>query len=162
MITTHPTPSLSQGESSQAYVTDARNDKVLVYLNGAFVPRDEARVSIFDSGFALGDGIWEGLRLARGKLISLEAHLDRLYEGAISIAIDIGMSRTEMAQALHDTLARNAMTDGVHIRLMVTRGVKRTPNQDPRFAIGKATVVIVAEFKTPKPESKARGLSLFT
>ncbi|MEO8921417.1 MAG: aminotransferase class IV [Caldimonas sp.] len=154
--------SINQGESSQGYLVDPRNDKVLVYLNGAFMPRDEARVSIFDSGFVLGDGIWEGLRLTRGRIISLEAHFDRLYEGASAIAIDIGMSRAELTQAVHDTLAKNAMTDGVHIRLMITRGVKRTPNQDPRFVIGAATVVIVAEFKTPKPESKARGLSLFT
>src|SRR3954467_10764902 len=148
--------------SAQAYMADARNDKVLVYVNGAFVPRDEARVSIFDSGFVLGDGIWEGLRLVQGRIISLDAHLDRLYEGATSIALDIGMSRAELTRALLDTLAQNAMTDGAHIRLMVTRGDKRTPNQAPRFVIGKATVVIVAEFKTPKPESKTRGLSLFT
>ncbi len=154
--------SIHQGESSQGYLADPRNDQVLVYLNGAFVPRDEARVSIFDSGFVLGDGIWEGLRLMQGRIISLEAHVDRLYEGASAIALDIGMSRVELAQAVHDTLAKNAMTDGVHIRLMITRGVKRTPNQDPRFVIGAATIVIVAEFKTPKPESKARGLSLFT
>ncbi len=153
---------LTQGESAQGYLPDTRNDKVLVYVNGEFVPRDEARVSIFDSGFVLGDGIWEGLRLVQGRIISLEAHLDRLYEGATSIAIDIGMSRTELTRAITDTLAKNAMTDGAHVRLMVTRGVKRTPNQDPRFVIGKATIVIVAEFKTPKPESKTRGLTLFT
>jgi branched-chain amino acid aminotransferase len=153
---------LTEGESAQGYLADPRNDKVLVYVNGAFVPRDEARVSIFDSGFVLGDGIWEGLRLVQGRIVSLEAHLDRLYEGATSIAIDIGMSRAELTQAIDDTLAKNAMTDGAHVRLMVTRGLKRTPNQDPRFVMGKATVVIVAEFKTPRPESKTRGLALFT
>ena len=161
-MTAAPTNALAQGESAQGYVADPRNDGVLVYVNGAFVPRDEARVSIFDSGFVLGDGIWEGLRLVQGRLISLDAHLDRLYEGATSIALDIGLTRAELTQALFDTLAKNAMSDGAHIRLMVTRGLKRTPNQDPRFVIGKATVVIVAEFKTPMPESKARGLSLFT
>jgi branched-chain amino acid aminotransferase len=150
------------GESAQGYVHDPRNDQVLVYVNGEFVPRDEARVSVFDSGFVLGDGIWEGLRLVQGQIISLQAHLDRLYEGACSIALDIGMSREQLTQALRDTLARNGMHDGAHVRLMVTRGLKRTPNQDPRFVVGSATVVIVAEFKTPKPESKARGLSLFT
>ncbi len=153
---------LAHGESAQGYLADPRNDTVLVYVNGEFVPRDQARVSIFDSGFVLGDGIWEGLRLVQGRIISLDAHLDRLYEGATSIALDIGLTRAELTEAVFDTLAKNAMTDGAHIRLMVTRGVKRTPNQDPRFVIGKATVVIVAEFKTPKPESKARGLSLFT
>ena len=162
-MTAAPTNALAQGESAQGYLADPRNDGVLVYVNGAFVRRDEARVSIFDSGFVLGDGIWEGLRLVQGRLISLDAHLDRLYEGATSIALDIGMTRAEVTQAIFDTLAKNGMTtDGAHIRLMVTRGVKRTPNQDPRFVIGKATVVIVAEWKTPKPESKARGLSLFT
>jgi branched-chain amino acid aminotransferase len=157
--TTNP---LAQGESAQGYLADPRNDGVLVYVNGAFVPRAEARVSIFDSGFVLGDGVWEGLRLVQGKIISLGAHLDRLYEGAASIALDVGMSRAALTQAVLDTLTKNSMTDGAHVRLMVTRGTKRTPNQDPRFAIGAATVVIVAEWKTPVPESKSRGLALFT
>src|ERR1700741_2342297 len=133
----------TEAASAQAYLPDTRNDAVLVYVNGAFVPRNEARVSIFDSGFVLGDGVWEGLRLRQGALISLDAHMDRLGEGATSIALDIGMSRAELVQAVRATLAKNGMTDGAHIRLMVTRGVKRTPNQDPRFVIGKATVVVV-------------------
>ncbi len=152
----------TSSESAQGYAADPRNDSVLVYVNGEFFPRNEARVSVFDSGFVLGDGIWEGLRLVKGKLISLPAHLDRLYEGAMSIALDIGMDRQAMEQALRQTLERNGMTDGAHLRLMVTRGIKKTPNQDPRFVIGKATVVIVAEYKTPKPETRARGLSLMT
>lgn len=149
-------------ESAQGYVQDPRNDGVLVYVNGEFVPRHEARVSIFDSGFVLGDGVWEGLRLVQGRIISLRAHMDRLFEGTRSIALDIGMSREEMERALWLTLERNGMTDGAHMRLMVTRGMKKTPNQDPRFVVGGATVVIVAEYKTPKPETRARGLSLFT
>jgi branched-chain amino acid aminotransferase len=161
-MTTDKPNALARGESSQGYLADPRNEAVLVYVDGIFVPRHEARVSVFDSGFVLGDGIWEGLRLVNGRIVSLEAHLDRLYEGATSIALDIGMDRTALTQVLHDTLARNRMTDGAHIRLMITRGVKRTPNQDPRFVIGGATVVVVAEYKTPKPESKERGLALFT
>lgn len=153
---------LQQADSAQAYVSDPRNESVLVYINGRYVPRDQAMVSIFDAGFGLGDGVWEGLRLVQGRIISLEAHLDRLYEGAGSIAIDIGMTRQELTDALMQTLARNGMTDGAHIRLMITRGTKRTVNQDPRFVIGPPTIVIVAEYKAPKPESKARGLSLFT
>lgn len=149
-------------ESAQGYVPDTRNDAVLVYVNGEFFPRDQARVSVFDSGFALGDGVWEGLRLMKGRLISLDAHMDRLLEGARSIALDIGMSRDEIVKAIRLTLERNGMTDGAHIRLMVTRGVKKTPNQDPRFALGPATVVIVAEYKSPKPETRAKGLSLLT
>jgi branched-chain amino acid aminotransferase len=148
--------------SAQAYLPDPRNEKVLIYVNGTFVPRDEARVSVFDAGFALGDGVWEGLRLVKGRLISLDAHMDRLFEGARSIDLDIGLTREGVVKAVQDTLDRNGMSDGVHIRLMVTRGLKRTPNQDPRFAIGKPTIVIVAEYKTPLPEAKAKGYSLFT
>lgn len=148
--------------SAQGYQDDPRNEHVQVYVNGQFVPRQEARVSVFDSGFVLGDGVWEGLRLVQGRLISLPAHLDRLFEGARSIALDIGLTREQVSQALHATLAVNGMTDGAHLRLMVTRGIKKTVNQDPRFILGGATVVIVAEYKTPRPESKSRGLTLFT
>jgi branched-chain amino acid aminotransferase len=148
--------------SAQGYVEDERNERVLVHVDGAYVPRQEARVSVFDSGFVLGDGVWEGLRLKQGRIIQLEAHLDRLFEGAGSIALDIGRSREEVRAAIFETLARNAMTDGAHVRLMVTRGLKKTVNQDPRFVIGKATMVIVAEYKTPRPEAKARGMTLFT
>ena len=148
--------------SAQAYKADARNDDVLVYVNGGFFPRDKAVVSVFDSGFALGDGVWEGLRLVKGRLISLDAQMDRLFEGARSIDLDIGLSREGVIKAVQDTLDRNGMTDGAHIRLMVTRGIKKTPNQDPRFALGKPTIVIVAEYKTPLPEAKEKGYTLFT
>ena len=155
MSSTHAT-------SAQAYLADDRNDRVLVYVNGAFVPRNEARVSVFDSGFVLGDGVWEGLRLVKGRLISLEAHLDRLFEGARSIDLDIGLGRQGVVEAIEKTLARNGMTDGAHIRLMITRGIKSTPNQDPRFIVSGPTIVIVAEYKTPLPEAKAKGYALFT
>lgn len=153
---------MDTSRSAQGYLDDPRNEQVLVYVNGTLVPRDQARVSVFDSGFVLGDGVWEGLRLVQGRLISLEAHLDRLFEGARSIALDIGLTRAQVAEALWSTLAANGMTDGAHLRLMVTRGIKKTVNQDPRFVVGAATVVIVAEYKTPRPESKTRGLNLFT
>lgn len=153
---------MTTNSSAQGYLADARNDRVLVYVNGAFVPRNEAVVSVFDSGFALGDGVWEGLRLVKGRLISLDAHLDRLFEGARSIALDIGLTREGVVKAVQDTLDRNGMTDGAHVRMMITRGLKSTPNQDPRFVIGGATIVIVAEYKKSNPEAKARGLALFT
>jgi branched-chain amino acid aminotransferase len=152
----------TSSDSAQGYASDPRNDSVLVYVNGSFFPRNEARVSVFDSGFALGDGIWEGLRLVKGRIISLQAHMERLFEGATSIALNIGMDRVGVEKALWQTLERNGMTDGAHMRLMITRGTKTTPNQDPRFVIGDATVVIVAEYKAPKPETRARGLSLMT
>lgn len=148
--------------SSQAYAPDPRNADVKVYLNGEFVHRDAAKVSIFDAGFVCGDGVWEGLRLVQGRLVALHAHLDRLFEGALSIDLDIGLTRAEVEKVLWDTLAINGMTDGAHLRLMVTRGRKSTPNQDPRFIIGKATVVCVAEYKVVDLEAKARGISLFT
>ena len=148
--------------SSQSYKADDRNEKVLVYVNGEFVPRSEARVSVFDAGYVCGDGVWEGVRLVNGRVISFDAHIDRLFEGAGSIAMDIGLTKQQARDVILKTFEANGMRDGAHARLMVTRGIKKTPNQDPRFVIGKATIVIVAEFKTPKPESKTRGLTLFT
>lgn len=134
---------------SQDYAPDPRNDHILVWLNGELIQRREAKVSIFDAGFALGDGVWEGLRLHKGALLFLEAHLDRLYRGAEAIRLDIGRDRAQLVRAIAETLAANAMTDGVHIRLMVTRGLKATVNQDPRNALGAPTLAIVAEHKVP-------------
>ena len=147
---------------SQDFTTDPRNAKVLIYLNGALVPRGQALVSVFDAGFVLGDGVWEGLRLHKGRLLFLDAHLDRLYEGARAIALDIGLEREEMVAALNRTCDANAMESGVHIRLMVTRGPKKAPNQDPRNALGTPTIVIVAEHKEPAEEIVTRGLKLAT
>ncbi|MGH9211201.1 MAG: aminotransferase class IV [Acidimicrobiales bacterium] len=141
---------------------DPRNADILVYVNGELKRRAEATVSVFDSGFVLGDGVWEGLRVHRGHPVFLDQHLDRLYEGAKAIALDIGRSRGELRAALYDTLAANGMTDGVHVRLMVTRGVKSTPYQDPRVTVGPATVVIVAEHKQPRPDVVETGIRLFT
>lgn len=136
---------------SQDYVPDSRNESVLVFLNGALVPRAEARISIFDAGFALGDGIWEGLRLHRGALLFLDAHLDRLFAGAARIRLDTGLDRAGITKALHRTVRANGMMDGVHLRLMVTRGLKATVNQDPRNAAGTPTIAIAAEYKQPAP-----------
>lgn len=147
---------------SQDYAADPRNETALVWLNAALVPRTEAKVSIFDAGFGMGDGVWEGLRLHKGRLLFLEAHLDRLFEGAKAIGLDIGLSRSEVTDAVEQTLAANAMTDGVHVRLMVTRGIKSTINQDPRNALGQPTVAITAEYKTPSPATADRGLRLAT
>lgn len=151
-------------QSIQDFHDDPRNAQIRIWINGALKPRGEAMVSVFDSGFVLGDGVWEGLRVVAGHPVFLDAHLDRLYEGAKALLMDIGMDRTAITRALYDTLAANGMGDasGVHIRLMVTRGVKRTPYQDPRVTIGPATVVIIAEWKEAKPETLATGLSLFT
>ncbi|HWV85642.1 MAG TPA: aminotransferase class IV [Capillimicrobium sp.] len=141
---------------------DPRNDRILVWVNGELLPRERAVVSVFDSGFVLGDGVWEGLRVRRGHPAFLERHLDRLEQGARAIVLDIGLSRAELTRAIYETLRANDMTDGVHVRLMVTRGVKRTPYQDPRVTIGPATVVIIAEHKEPLPATVENGITLFT
>ncbi|HEY8697903.1 MAG TPA: aminotransferase class IV [Rhizomicrobium sp.] len=147
---------------SQDFASDPRNERVLIYLNGEMVPRAEAKVSIFDAGFVLGDGVWEGLRLHKGCLLFEQAHLDRLFEGARAIALDIGMSREEVSTALRRVIETNDMESGVHIRVMVTRGPKRAPNQDPRNALGRPTVVIVAEHKEPSNAIATTGLKLAT
>lgn len=147
---------------SQDFNADPRNHRALIYLNGALVPRDQAKVSIFDGGFVVGDGVWEGLRLHKGALLFLDAHLERLYWGAGRIGLDIGLSREQLADEIRRTLATNEMHDGVHIRVMVTRGEKAAPNQDPRNALGKPTIAIVAEYKLPNPALQAEGLKLFT
>jgi branched-chain amino acid aminotransferase len=147
---------------SQDFAADPRNAHASIYLNGALVPRAEARVSIFDGGFVVGDGVWEGLRLHKGTLLFLDRHLDRLYGGAQQIRLDIGLDRSALTAEIHRLLDANEMRDGAHLRVMVTRGEKSAPNQDPRNAIGHATIAIVAEYKMPNPEIVTRGLSLFT
>ena len=147
---------------SQDYAGDPRNETVLVYLNGDLVPRNEAKVSIFDAGFVLGDGVWEGVRLHKGKLVFLGAHLKRLFEGARAIRLEIGLDEDGVRAALDKVIAANKMNDGVHLRLMVTRGRKKTVNQDPRNKLGPPTIAIVAEWKEPSPDIVTKGLSLFT
>lgn len=149
-------------KGSHEYVDDPRNADIRIWINGELHARDEAKVSVFDSGFILGDGVWEGLRVHEGRIAFLDRHLDRLWEGAKAIDMEIGLTREALTAALHETLEANGMQDGVHIRLMVTRGLKATPYQDPRVTISKATVVIIPEWKTPKPETATRGLNLFT
>jgi branched-chain amino acid aminotransferase len=142
---------------------DPRNADILININGALKPRAEAMVSVFDSGFVLGDGVWEGLRVHKGRIAFLAAHLDRLYEGAKAIALDIGLTREALVARLYETLDTNGMDgDGVHVRLMVTRGLRSTPYQDPRVVVSGATVVIVPEYKAPLPAVVETGITLFT
>src|SRR5579863_2390317 len=155
-------PGAQESSGSQDYVGDPRNDAVLISVNGVLTPREDAKVSVFDSGFVLGDGVWEGLRLIDGRIAFLDRHFDRLWDGAKMLRIDIGLTRDALVQRLFEVVDANRMTDGVHIRLMVTRGKKRSPYQDPRLTIGKATIVIIPEWKQPLPAMRARGLKLFT
>lgn len=141
---------------------DARNDDVLIYVNGELTPRADAKISVFDSGFLVGDGVWEGIRLQGGVLLFLEEHLRRLYEGAKAIDLDIGITPQQLTSELKRTLQANGMWDGVHVRLMITRGTKRTPSQDPRLTVGGPTIVIIAEHKTSNPMVRENGVKLFT
>jgi len=143
---------------------DERNEGIFVYINGEFYRRDEAKISVFDSGFLVGDGVWEGLRLHGGEFAFLDLHLDRLFEGAKAIDLDIGMTRGEITEALRETVRRNSMaaSSGVHVRLMVSRGDKKTPSQDPRLVIGTPNVVIIAEHKVADPGVREQGVRLFT
>lgn len=143
-------------------VSDERNASILINVNGELKPRPEAVVSVFDSGFMLGDGVWEGLRVQGGKAAFLDRHLERLFEGAKAIAMDVGLSADELKARLYQTLEANRMTNGVHVRLMVTRGVRSTPYQDPRVVVTPATIVIIPEYKEPDPAVYREGLKLFT
>ena len=148
--------------STHTYTQDSRNDDILININGELVHRSQAVVSVFDSGFILGDGIWEGLRVHRGRIPFLGRHLKRLWEGAKALDLDIGLTQDEMAQRLYDTLQANQMEDHVHIRLMVSRGVKSTPYQDPAVTISPPTIVIIPEYKSPDPTLNDRGVRLYT
>ena len=129
------------------YVNDSRNSKILISINGDIFSREDAKISVFDSGFMLGDGVWEGIRYHRGKLLFLKAHMNRLYEGAKAIDMDIGLSPLEMGERIRVVLEANNMETDVHIRLMVTRGLKSTPYQHPKVTITPPTVVIIPEYK---------------
>ncbi|HUF37639.1 MAG TPA: aminotransferase class IV [Anaerolineales bacterium] len=141
---------------------DPRNDHVLIYVNGELHPRNEAKISVFDSGYLIGDGVWEALRLHEGVLVFLDEHLDRLRQGAAAIGMKLPWSREELVAEIRRTLEANGMEDGVHVRFMVTRGVKKTPSQDPRLTISGPNLVIIPEYKLASRESRERGITLFT
>ncbi|HVU10596.1 MAG TPA: aminotransferase class IV [Phototrophicaceae bacterium] len=141
---------------------DPRNDDVLISVNGNLVHRNDARISVFDSGFLIGDGVWEGIRLHQGVLVFLNEHLDRLFQGAKAIALDIGLTRSQLTEVLYQTIDANQMYTDVHVRLMITRGIKKTPSQDPRLTIGGPTIVIIAEYKRANPLTAETGIRLFT
>ena len=144
------------------YVDDPRNAEILININGELFPRAEAKISVFDSGFILGDGVWEGLRLHGGKLAFIGQHMKRLYEGAKALDMDIGLSPDELVTRVYQTCEANGMNSDVHIRLMVSRGMKATPYQDPRVTITPPTIVIIPEYKSPRPETLDKGIRLFT
>tara|TARA_B100001540_G_scaffold227902_1_gene202072 strand:+ start:218 stop:1132 length:915 start_codon:yes stop_codon:yes gene_type:complete len=149
-------------KSTHSAIVDPRNENVKIYINGTFHSRENAQISVFDSGFLVGDGIWEGLRLHNGKFAFLDKHMDRLFAGASAIHLDIGLSREELIGALLETIEINEMTDDVHVRLMITRGDKKTPSQHPSNVVGGPNIVIIAEHKVADPSISQEGITLFT
>jgi branched-chain amino acid aminotransferase len=141
---------------------DPRNVTIKIYVNGEIVPRDEARVSVYDSGFMLGDGMWEGMRLHHGRWVYFEEHMDRLFDSCKAVALEIGMDRAQLADALAETAAANDMTTDVHCRLMVTRGIKAKPFQHPSLSRSGPTIVIIMEHSKPVKRSADNGIRLAT
>ena len=148
--------------STHQALADERNASVQIWINDEFFPRAEAKISVFDSGFLVGDGVWEGIRLHHGRFAFLDRHLERLFAGATAIDLDIGRTRDEVTAARQDTVDRNDMHDGAHVRLMVTRGDKKTPSQHPSNVIGGPNIVIIAEHKVADPSVADEGITLFT
>jgi branched-chain amino acid aminotransferase len=150
------------GKGTHDFRQDPRNDSILININGELFPREKAVVSVFDSGFILGDGIWEGMRVHRGRIPFVDRHMKRLWEGALALDLDMGLSRESLVERLYQTLEANGMEEDVHIRLMVSRGIKSTPYQDPAVTISGPTIVIIPEYKTPDPALNERGIRLYT
>jgi len=148
--------------STHKYLHDNRNDQILIYVNGEILPRDKAKISVFDSGFLLGDGVWEGIRFHNKHLVFIQEHLDRLFHGASSLDIDIGMSKDRIKSLIISVLDANRMITDVHIRLIVSRGLKKTPYQHPNANIGESTIVIIPEYKKVDKTINNKGISLVT
>ena len=146
--------------STHDYIKDIRNENIKIYINGKFYHRSEAKISVFDSGFLLGDGVWEGIRLHEGTLIHLDTHIDRLFDGARSIAMKMHLTKMEIINAIWLTLKENNMKSDTHIRLIVSRGIKSTPYQHPKVTISDPTIVIIPEYKRPNKEVIDKGIRL--
>ena len=149
-------------KGTHEYVDDPRNADILIDINGDCLPREKAMVSVFDSGFILGDGVWEGLRVHHGVVAFLDQHIERLYNGTKALDMEMDVSPEQLTKRIYNVLKQNDMHDGVHIRLMVTRGIKATPYQDPRITITPPTIVIIPEYKEALPQTVDKGIRLYT
>ena len=146
--------------SSHSYIKNDKNSDIFINIDGELVHRNEAKVSVFDSGFLLGDGVWEGIRLHKNKLVFIDDHLDRLFQSARGISLDIPFSQEEIINQISKVLLKNNMKDDVHIRLIISRGEKITPYQNPNANIGPVTLVIIPEFKKTNPQTYEKGISI--
>ncbi|TVR37528.1 MAG: aminotransferase class IV [Cryomorphaceae bacterium] len=143
-------------------IDDPRNADVLININGELFHRNDAKISVFDSGYLVGDGVWEAFRVHHGVMLFVEKHLNRLWQSAKVIGIELPFTKAQLIDEVRDTLQANNMQDHVHVRVMVTRGIKKTPSQDPRLTVSGPNVVIIAEHKRADEETKKKGISLFT
>jgi branched-chain amino acid aminotransferase len=143
-------------------IEDPRNKDIKIFINGELFPREDAKISVFDSGYLVGDGIWEAFRVHNGKMIFVDQHLDRMWQSAKVIGLQLPFSKEELLKMVQKTLDANNMKDHIHARVMVTRGIKKTPSQDPRLTISGPNVVIIAEHKIASEDVKDKGISLFT
>jgi len=141
---------------------DPRNNDILISINDQLFPRKDAKISVFDSGYLVGDGIWEALRLHHGVLVFIDDHFNRLWQSAATVGMHLPFTKEELTTKVWNTLNANKMDDGVHVRIMITRGIKKTPSQDPRLTISGPNVVIIPEYKTASESSKEKGITLFT
>jgi len=146
--------------STHDYIKDNRNENILIYINGKYFTRSNASISVFDSGFLLGDGVWEGIRLHKNRLIHLKEHINRLFDGAKTISLEIHMTKDEIINAIWETLKKNNMKTDTHIRLIISRGIKSTPYQHPKVTISTPTIVIIPEYKKPNEHVINNGISL--
>lgn len=143
-------------------VEDPRNENVLIYINGELLPRQDAKISVFDSGYLVGDGVWEACRLHQGVLVFLDLHLNRLWKATKTVGMSLPFTKDQLKDKIWKTLKANEMEDNVHVRFMITRGMKKTPSQDPRLTVSGPNLVIIAEHKKASPETRKKGISLFT
>ena len=148
--------------SSHDFVDDKRNKNIKIYINGKFYKRKDAKISVFDSSTMLGDGIWDSLRYHNNNFIFLKEHLDRLYKDAKLIDLKIHLTRKKLSEALIKTIKINRMKTDVHLRIIVSRGIKSTPYQSPKVTISKPTIIIIPEYKKPDIEAYKKGLKLVT
>ena len=146
--------------SSHSYILNPKNEDIFININGELLHRSEAKISVFDSGFLLGDGVWEGIRLHKSKLIFIEDHLDRLFASAKGISLDISYSKQEIINEINKVLNKNKMDDQIHIRLVISRGDKITPYQNPKTNVGPINLVIIPEYKKTDPMTYIKGISI--